>query len=110
MQLPEVHPVREVPLPPRPEQRDQLRRGAAVVAFGPWKGFAVAMGGILVNALVAYWLGRTLAQQDLRLITNSNAIASMPVQAVTRGGCDNVSVGSRMATRAAALGSKHAIF
>ena len=33
---------------------------AAAIAFGPWKGFAVAMGGILVNALVGYAAGRAL--------------------------------------------------
>ena len=33
---------------------------AAVIAFGPWKGFAVAMGGILVNALAGYFAGRAL--------------------------------------------------
>ena len=33
---------------------------AAVVAFGPWKGFAVAMGGILANALAGYAIGRML--------------------------------------------------
>lgn len=39
---------------------------AAVVAFGPWKGFAVAMGGILVNALVGYSLGRTLDERRIK--------------------------------------------
>ena len=39
---------------------------AAVVAFGPWKGFAVAMGGILVNALVGYWIGRTLDEKHMK--------------------------------------------
>src|SRR5216117_1786012 len=38
------------------------------------------------------------------------AMASMPVCAVTSGGCDTVSAGSRIATRAAALGSRQAIF
>ena len=36
---------------------------AAVVAFGPWKGFAVAMGGILVNALAGHSLGRLLDEK-----------------------------------------------
>ena len=39
---------------------------AAVVSFGPWKGFAVAMGGILVNALVGYVLGRQLDEQRVK--------------------------------------------
>ena len=38
------------------------------------------------------------------------ASASMPVHAVTRGGCETVSSGSRMAARAAAFGSPQAIF
>jgi len=38
---------------------------AAAVAFGPWKGFAVAMGGIAINTMVAYGLGRTL---DARVV------------------------------------------
>ena len=39
---------------------------AAVVAFGPWIGFAVAMGGILTNALVGYWIGRTLDEKHIK--------------------------------------------
>jgi uncharacterized membrane protein YdjX (TVP38/TMEM64 family) len=39
---------------------------AAVVAFGPWKGFAVAMGGILMNALVGYCLGRSVDEKRVR--------------------------------------------
>jgi len=39
---------------------------AAVVAFGPWKGFAVAMSGILVNALVGYYLGRQLDEKRVK--------------------------------------------
>lgn len=33
---------------------------AAAVAFGPWKGFAVAMGGVLLTALLGYIAGRQL--------------------------------------------------
>jgi len=33
---------------------------AAAVAFGPWKGFAVAMGGVLLTALLGYVAGRQL--------------------------------------------------
>ena len=39
---------------------------AAVVAFGPWVGFTVAMGGILTNALVGYWVGRTLDEKHMK--------------------------------------------
>ena len=39
---------------------------AAVVSFGPWKGFAVAMSGILVSALVGYFLGRQLDEKRVR--------------------------------------------
>ena len=38
---------------------------AAVVAFGPWKGFAVALAGIVVNTLVLYAAGRTMARDTL---------------------------------------------
>lgn len=33
---------------------------AAAIAFGPWVGFAIAMSGILTNALIGYGLGRTM--------------------------------------------------
>jgi phospholipase D1/2 len=39
---------------------------AAVVAFGPWKGFAIAMGGVVVNALVGYYLGRTMDEKTVK--------------------------------------------
>jgi phospholipase D1/2 len=39
---------------------------AAAIAFGPWKGFAVAMGGIVLNALVGYALGRALDEKFVR--------------------------------------------
>src|SRR4051812_30470741 len=42
-------------------------------------------------------------------VSTACVIVSMPVQAVTRGGCDSVSRGSRMASFAAALGSPQAI-
>ena len=38
---------------------------AAVVAFGPWEGFAVAMGGVLVNALILYCVGRFAAKEKI---------------------------------------------
>lgn len=39
---------------------------ASVVAFGPWKGFAIAMAGILLNALAGHSLGRVLDEGRLR--------------------------------------------
>lgn len=41
---------------------------AAVVAFGTWKGFAVAMAGILVNALAGHCLGRLLDEKRVKRI------------------------------------------
>ena len=39
---------------------------AAVVVFGPWKGFAIAMSGVLFNALVGVGLGRVLDEQKVK--------------------------------------------
>ena len=39
---------------------------AAVVAFGPWKGFAIAMAGVLTNALIGYAAGRTLPEKTVK--------------------------------------------
>ena len=33
---------------------------AAAAVFGPWQGFFIAMGGVLVNTLVGYYAGRML--------------------------------------------------
>ena len=33
---------------------------AAAAVFGPWQGFLIAMGGVLVNTLVGYYAGRML--------------------------------------------------
>lgn len=38
---------------------------AAVVAFGPYEGFAVAMGGVLLNALILYAIGRFGAKEKI---------------------------------------------
>jgi phospholipase D1/2 len=38
----------------------------AVLAFGPWFGFAVAMSGILVAALTTYYAGRILPANTIR--------------------------------------------
>jgi len=39
---------------------------AAAVAFGPWEGFAVAMGGIAVSSLVGYGIGRSLDEAAMK--------------------------------------------
>ena len=39
---------------------------AAAIAFGPWEGFAVAIGGIAVNALVGYCIGRSLDEAAMK--------------------------------------------
>ena len=39
---------------------------AAALAFGPWMGLAVAMSGIVVNALVGYGLGRTMDEKRVK--------------------------------------------
>ncbi|MDB5922754.1 MAG: putative Phospholipase/Transphosphatidylase [Betaproteobacteria bacterium] len=38
----------------------------AALAFGPWRGFAVSMIGILVSALATYAAGRTLREQTVQ--------------------------------------------
>ena len=39
---------------------------AAVVAFGPWTGFAYSWIGTLVSSLVGFWLGRTFGGRLLK--------------------------------------------
>jgi uncharacterized membrane protein YdjX (TVP38/TMEM64 family) len=67
---------------------------AAVVAFGPWTGFAYSWIGTLVSSLVGFWLGRTFGSrllQDLagdgvakfmRLIGKNGFLASLIVRLV----------------------------
>lgn len=38
----------------------------AVIAYGPWLGFATAMSGVSLAALTAYWAGRGLPKGTLR--------------------------------------------
>lgn len=38
----------------------------AVVAFGPWLGFAYSMAGILISALFTYWLGTRMDRSTVR--------------------------------------------
>jgi uncharacterized membrane protein YdjX (TVP38/TMEM64 family) len=42
---------------------------AAVVAFGPWLGFAYATAGVLVSALAGYVVGRYIDRDTLRRIS-----------------------------------------
>jgi uncharacterized membrane protein YdjX (TVP38/TMEM64 family) len=67
---------------------------AAVVAFGPWTGFAYSWIGTLVSSLVGFWLGRTFGGrllQDLagdgvakfmKLIGKNGFLASLIVRLV----------------------------
>ena len=40
----------------------------AVIAFGPWSGFAVSMTGIIGSALATYFVGRTLPDSAVRRV------------------------------------------
>ena len=44
----------------------------AVLAFGPWRGFAVAMTGIIGSALATYCVGRTLPEKTLNRLAGRN--------------------------------------
>ncbi|HEY9380867.1 MAG TPA: VTT domain-containing protein [Burkholderiales bacterium] len=41
---------------------------AAVVAFGPWLGFAYSMSGIVLSAVAAYYVGRMMDRDTVRRI------------------------------------------
>ena len=41
---------------------------ASAIAFGPWKGFAVAMCGIITSAFVLYWTGRQIDKKTVTRI------------------------------------------
>jgi phosphatidylserine/phosphatidylglycerophosphate/cardiolipin synthase-like enzyme/uncharacterized membrane protein YdjX (TVP38/TMEM64 family) len=62
---------------------------AAVVAFGPWLGFAYAMSGVLVSALAGYVAGQHLGRDTLRRIAGrklnrlSRALRRRGIMAVT---------------------------
>lgn len=53
--------VAQVVMFPRP-----LITLAAVVAFGPYKGFLVAMTGILLASAVGYWIGTVVDEERIR--------------------------------------------
>jgi len=67
---------------------------AAVVAFGPWTGFAYSWIGTLVSSLVGFWLGRTFGgrllkdlagdgvRKFMRLIGKNGFLASLIVRLV----------------------------
>ncbi|MGR4866390.1 TVP38/TMEM64 family protein [Caulobacter sp. LARHSG274] len=67
---------------------------AAVVAFGPWTGFAYSWIGTLVSSLVGFWMGRTFGgrllndlagdgvQKFMRLIGRNGFLASLIVRLV----------------------------
>jgi phosphatidylserine/phosphatidylglycerophosphate/cardiolipin synthase-like enzyme/uncharacterized membrane protein YdjX (TVP38/TMEM64 family) len=52
---------------------------AAVMAFGPWIGFALAMTGVLVAALVTYGAGRALPRDTVRRIAGERLNRMMRV-------------------------------
>ena len=39
---------------------------AAAVAFGPWKGWAISVSGVLLAAAVGWWLGRRVNERRVR--------------------------------------------
>jgi uncharacterized membrane protein YdjX (TVP38/TMEM64 family) len=41
---------------------------ASAIAFGPWKGFAVAMSGIVTSAFLLYWAGRQVKKKTVSRI------------------------------------------
>ena len=41
----------------------QLITLAAVIVYGPWKGFAIAMGGVLLATVLEYYAGRLAARE-----------------------------------------------
>lgn len=45
----------------------------AVIAFGPWLGFAYAMSGIMLSALVTYYAGRFVPADTLRKLGGDKA-------------------------------------
>ncbi|HUQ77072.1 MAG TPA: VTT domain-containing protein [Burkholderiales bacterium] len=43
-----------------------------VIAFGPWVGFGLAMAGVLISALVTYYLGRWLSAERVKAIAGDH--------------------------------------
>jgi phospholipase D1/2 len=39
---------------------------AGVIAFGPWQGFACAVGGVVASAVVTYYVGRRMKRDTVR--------------------------------------------
>jgi phospholipase D1/2 len=44
----------------------------AVIAFGPWEGFAIAITGIIGSALATYFVGRSLPEKTLHRLAGRN--------------------------------------
>lgn len=57
---------------------------AAVIAFGAWAAFGLAMGGILIAASLCYMIGRRLSRNAVRRIAGERL--HRVCQAVKRGG------------------------
>lgn len=45
----------------------------AVLAYGPWLGFATAMSGVTLAAVATYWTGRVLPRGSLRKVAGEKA-------------------------------------
>jgi uncharacterized membrane protein YdjX (TVP38/TMEM64 family) len=45
---------------------------AAVVTFGPWQGFAYAMGGVLIASTAGYYAGRWFGRNTVRRLAGKN--------------------------------------
>jgi phospholipase D1/2 len=45
----------------------------AIIAFGTWLGFAYALGGVLVAAMVTFYLGRAMRENTVKRIAGDHA-------------------------------------
>ncbi|MFN3409902.1 MAG: VTT domain-containing protein, partial [Limisphaerales bacterium] len=55
----------------------------AVVAFGAWQGFVLAMTGILLAALAAYWVGCYLDRDTVRRVAAEERTELIDLQAMS---------------------------
>lgn len=44
----------------------------SVIAFGPWRGFAISIAGILGSALATYFVGRSLPERMVHRVAGRN--------------------------------------
>jgi phospholipase D1/2 len=51
----------------------------AAVAFGPWLGFTLAMSGMMLAALIAFWLGRAVPYERIRRLAGKRLDRIRPV-------------------------------